>query len=66
MNIFPVWLVEYWPRRATLTRPLTGREIERVEVMAPDREMAAAAFRQRFPVSAQIIAISMRSATGWS
>lgn len=66
-TLFPTWIVEYWPRRPTLTRPLTGAEIQRVEVgQCADRERALAAFRQRFPPCCKVASIYVGSATGMS
>ncbi len=64
-TLFPIWLVEYRKRRPRIGAPLTRSDYGSVEVQAKDREAAAHAFRQRFPIECEPVAISMRSATGW-
>jgi hypothetical protein len=60
----PTWMVYYRKRRPTLGRPLTSRDYDAVEVGAMSQEDAAAAFRQRFPPSHEIMAICAESGTG--
>lgn len=62
----PTWIVQYATRRPSIRNGLTAADRGEVEVSGTDRDSAAAAFRQMFPVNYRIEAIFMRSATGFA
>lgn len=65
-SLIPTWWVEYAKRRPTLTRPLTHRDYERIEVSAIDEPSASRAVVGRFGPGIRVVAVYMASATGFA